>query len=84
MKHAELAAMELERFGLCVQGALVTMLGTVSEMLQVMDEMGVTAFAEATSKYSGDLLSSIVALRRGEKVDGMGFVSCCILRQALA
>ena len=67
MKHAELAAMELERFGLCVQGALVTMPGTVSEMLQVMDEMGVTAFAEATSKYSGDLLPLPLSLSVEER-----------------
>ena len=67
MKHAELAAMELERFGLCVQGALVTMPGTVSEMLQVMDVMGVTAFAEATSKYSGDLLPLPLSLSVEER-----------------
>ena len=67
MRHAELAAMELERFGLCVQGALVTMPGKVSEMLQVMDVMGVTAFAEATSKYSGDLLPLPLSLSAEER-----------------
>ena len=52
----------------------------VSGMVQFIHEMGVTATAEATSKHSGEISASTYdTLRRGEKVDGMGFFSSPIL-----
>ena len=59
--------MELERFGLVLQAAVTSAPGKASEMLDLLEQMGVTALAEATREPSKDLLPLPLTFSEEEK-----------------
>ena len=61
-------AMELDCCGLCSRAAVSTAPGKTSEMLDLIQQMGVTAFAEATRKPSSDLSPLLLMFSEEEKL----------------